>query len=122
MTEGTDRIAAERDRQIDELGYTQDHDLQHDDGDLPFAAAVLAAPGTIYLLRVEPHAAIHPEHGDGGRVEWVEPWPVGWDRKPVDRSDPLERVEELTKAGALIAAEIDRVLAGMPDLDQESAE
>lgn len=108
MTDGTDRIAAERDRQLD-LGYTQDHDVQHDDGDLPFAAAVYAAPTTIYLLRVsdDEHMA---EHGKGGRVEWVEPWPLGWERKERATSKE-ERIRELEKAGALIAAEIDRLLA-----------
>jgi hypothetical protein len=107
---GAELIATERERQIEELGYTAEHDSSHDDADLAFAAAVYAAPTNIYLLRVQEHASIHPDHGDGGRVEWVEPWPVAWERRK--RATELEgRIRELVKAGALIAAEIDRLQA-----------
>lgn len=109
METGAELIAAERERQITELGYDVEHDRGHDDADLAFAAAVYAAPTTIYLLRVQENA-MHEGHGDGGRVEWVEPWPLEWERaeKP---TTPEERIRELVKAGALLAAEIDRLQA-----------
>lgn len=114
---GTELIAAERERQIDQLGYTQEHDQEHVDSDLAFAAAVYAAPATIYLLRISTDAHL-AEHGDGGRVEWVEPWPLEWDRKPRAVTNQ-ERIDELTKAGALIAAELDRLIALQDQVDEE---
>ena len=114
MSTGAELIAAERDRQVSELGYTVEHDAGHDAGDLPFAAVVYAAPMAVYLLRVQEHDAIHPDHGDGGRIEWVEPWPVDWDRTP-KATTPEGRIRELVKAGALIAAEIDRLSQDVQD-------
>lgn len=89
---GAERIAAERRRQLEEEDFTPEHDSQQVHGELPLAA--------ISYLR----AAL-------GRVRWLgglpENWP--WHRawwKPSD--DPIRNLE---KAGALIAAEIDRLLA-----------
>lgn len=107
-TNGTDLIADERDRQIEELGYTPEHDAEHEDGDLAYAAAVLASPSPIFLIRQQ-ERPVHEAHGQGGSIAWVEPWPPNWVRTP--RTGDLEdRIRELTKAGALIAAEIDRLL------------
>lgn len=112
-TTGAELIAAERERQLTELGYTLEHDSAHDDSDLAFAAACYAAPATIYLMmRVDDDGT---EGRKGGTMRWVEPWP-GWDRTPrvvlADREAKREaRVRELVKAGALIAAEIDRLQA-----------
>jgi hypothetical protein len=107
---GIDLITAERERQLEDLDYSLEHDLEHDDGDLAFAAAVYASPATIFLLRLDSDAGAHSK---GGTMRWVEPWPIGWDR--TERTGPQsreDRIRELTKAGALIAAEIDR-LSGM---------
>lgn len=87
-TTGAEQIAAERQRQIDGEGYTVAHDAHHGDmGALPRAAAAYALNGILFLPGL---------------------WP--WDDqfwKPV----PADRVRELVKAGALIAAEIDRLQA-----------
>ena len=109
--DGIELISAERERQIEALGYTVEHDLTHDHSDLVFAAVCYAAPVTVYLLRNnEEHP--HPGGGRHGSVEWAEPWPREWDRKPREYPTPVEdRIRELTKAGALIAAEIDRLMA-----------
>lgn len=109
MPSGVERIAAERDRQINELGYHSMHDAEHDDHDLAFAAACYAAPVPVFLVRTDEHD--DPSNKRHGRTEWVMPWPNEWGE--FTRSD---RIDELTKAGALIAAEIDRILA------QEAAE
>ncbi len=108
MTTATDMIAAERERQIEHLGFTPDHDAQHDEADLAFAAICYASPTPVYLLRVQDQPA-HEGHGSGGSVQWVEPWPLGWNR-PERATTPDERIDELIKAGALIAAELDRLL------------
>jgi len=86
---GVALIAVERSRQVTAEGYTPEHDADHDRGQLALAAAAyaLAASGRA------PQGSV-----------W---WPFDdWDFKPGD--DP---VRMLAKAGALIAAELDRLIA-----------
>jgi hypothetical protein len=107
---GIDSIAAERERQVTEEGWTADHDDTHGAGELAWAAACYAAPERI----LRHHEGANGSHG------FVEPWPtethrqtryaddfgsyrVGWPRPD------CSRIEQLAKAGALIAAEIDRL-------------
>lgn len=88
---GTGLIAIERQRQISEEGYTAEHDREHEHGELARAAGV-------YALRA------------AGTDGYPGTWPPGWRCKS---GTPMEM---LVKAGALIAAEIDRLLAsGSPD-------
>lgn len=90
-TTGVDLIAAERQRQIDAEDWTPAHDDEHTDGALAMAAAA-------YTLT---DAMLEDEYVSR-RGLW--PWgPRYW--KPT----PENRVRELVKAGALIAAEIDRL-------------
>lgn len=89
---GIERIAAERQRQIEQEGWTPEHDDKHGDGSLACAAACYALPPTSRRLRVPP-------------LDWPSSWSASW-WKPT----PEDRERELTKAGALIAAEIDRLL------------
>lgn len=84
---GAELIAAERQRQLGAEGWTPEHDNGHGDGDLIVAAAC-------YIE--------HVEGFDSGRVLATWPWHPSW-WKPSD--DPIR---DLVKAGALIAAEIDR--------------
>ncbi len=92
MTTGTDLIAAERQRQIDAEGWTPEHDRQLRDGSLAWAAVAYALVPTVAL-------------GDYDRMSFW-PWDLAY-YKPT----PDDRVRELVKAGALIAAEIDRLRA-----------
>lgn len=85
---GAERIAAERRRQIEEKGYDAGHDAGHAEGDLTSAAMA-------YLC-----AATNREAE--GRAFW--PW--------MDGFKPSTVVRDLEKAGALLAAEIDRLTAG----------
>lgn len=87
---GVDLIRFERQRQINKEGWTPEHDAQHTDRSLAYAAACYAT-----------HS-----HGVGfNSVPVVWPWECeSW--KPSD--DPIRN---LVKAGALIAAEIDRLQA-----------
>lgn len=100
MKSGIELIAAERKRQVESEGWTAEHDQMHDDGELADAAICYAMSsmdmqiniGTAYV-KVKAKKAL-----------W--PWAKGW-----WRPTPHNRVKELVKAGALIAAEIDRLQA-----------
>jgi len=98
--DGADLIAAERRRQIDAEGWTPEHDDRHVMGEMLMAATsyqsiaqasiVATALGSEFDAANQPPTSIWPWH-----PEW-------W--KPSD--DP---VRNLVRAGALIAAEIDRL-------------
>lgn len=94
---GSQLIAAERERQIAKEGWTPEHDDNvHARGDLNAAALAYATAAQ--------HQAMHGRRADFEfvrRMYW--PWDaVSW--KP--SADPAKN---LIKAGALIAAEIDRL-------------
>ena len=89
---GIELIAEERQRQIEVEGCTTEHDDSHGDGSLAMAASCYAVPSS---LREYPTLATHPE---------LWPWDTRW-WKPT----PNDRIRELVKAGALIAAEIERL-------------
>jgi hypothetical protein len=88
---GIERIAAERKRQIDEEGWTAEHDDKLVLKDLALAAVCYAVPDSYRELL-------------GDKKIWIWPWAKKW-WKPT----PGNRIRELEKAGALIAAEIDRL-------------
>lgn len=95
---GLEAIAAERQRQMTKEGWTLEHDDTHTGGELAEAAACYAAS-----------AARKPGDQRGNEkimavIQFV--WPDSWDWawwKPKDRR------ADLVRAGALIAAEIDRL-------------
>lgn len=92
MKDGIKLIQEERTRQIIEEGWSSKHDDGHENGEMAIAASCYAMP--------------HDERMMGKRYaipdQW--PWDVEW-WKP----SPSDRIRELVKAGALIAAEIDRL-------------
>lgn len=106
---GVERIAAERQRQVDVEGWTPEHDGEHDDGSLTSAARCYAHTA---LCQMNSDMPTNTPPGDG----W--PWTrtvVAYDftRESVrdgwkPSTDPIRNLE---KAGALIAAEIDRLQA-----------
>lgn len=99
---GVAAIADERRRQIEAEGWTPEHDNLHDDGELALAAASYIQ-GSFYR---------HPDHSDQP-VPGNWPWHPSW-WKPTDKR------RDLVKAGALVAAEIDRIdrAAGTPPTTQ----
>lgn len=97
LTEGSLEIAKERVRQINKEGWTPEHDDEHTDGELSSAACVYAMKNELRELDV-----MAQDIYKMGEAMW--PWDEEW-FKPT----PNERVRELTKAGALIAAEIERL-------------
>ena len=94
-------ITAERQRQIEVEGRTAEHDRQHKNGELALVAACYAIPGD---RRSWVSGVISKGRAD--LIVKLFPWALTW-FKPT----PDDRIRELTKAGALIAAEIDRLLA-----------
>lgn len=101
---GAGLIAAERQRQMDAEGWTPEHDDRHDDGALARAACVYATdPDTRAELMLTPDGEENVNVPGSGYEPRHWPWEGGW--KPT----PDDRVRELVKAGALIAAEIDRL-------------
>ncbi len=88
QSEGAEAIAKERERQIAVEGFSDTHDDDHADGSLAEAAEA-------YLIKASGR--------DDCLVEIFWPWESKW-WKP--SSNPIRNLE---KAGALIAAEIDRL-------------
>ena len=89
---GVELIAEERARQISAEGWTPGHDDEHTDDEMPKAALCYieeAIWGLYPLADMNPHP------------DW--PWEPKWWK-------PSEPIRNLVKAGALIAAEIDRLI------------
>jgi hypothetical protein len=102
--DGVLRIAEERKRQIQEEGWDAEHDAGHTHQELAWAAVCYAAPDPVFVML---------QNAPRGVVQFADPWPwsSGWDKRP--RMPTLDdRIRMLEKAGALIAAEIDRLLDG----------
>jgi hypothetical protein len=94
-------IVAERRRQITDEGFDADHDDKHTLGDLSLAATAYARIGSATIRGAS--ADEFPVDMMMAEGEWPSEWEEYW--RPSD--DPIRN---LVKAGALIAAEIDRLL------------
>ena len=103
---GIELIKAERERQTNEEGWTAEHDSQHRNDELVGAAMYFTCPENFQVT-------INRDRGAYQLVALkLYPnifFPCQWDKKWAKR-DKKTRVEQLTIAGALIAAEIDRLL------------
>lgn len=103
---GISIIAEERARQIEKEGYTTEHDTRYTEGDLANAASCYAMTPykRSYIRYIYNYA-------NGSEPDKDKDMPAFW---PWDKSywkpSPNNRIRELAKAGALIAAEIDRLL------------
>jgi len=110
---GSELIAEERQRQLNQEGWTPEHDDEHTDGELALVAALYATPIPLFARK---------EQGDG-EVLFQDPWPW-WDEieqtryssdtyfykvKAWDKRKKHSKLRKLVIAGALIAAEIDRL-------------
>jgi hypothetical protein len=84
---GVELIVAERERQVSQEGWSSEHDDSHDGAELATAAVCYVLYG----------------HHINGRVPDLWPWDAPWWKPSKDA------VRNLVKAGALIAAEIDRL-------------
>jgi hypothetical protein len=112
---GIQLITTERLRQIEVEGWTDEHDDEHERGELASAAVCYASP-------FQPFVLDHRTHPD--EYKFIDAYPPSWDKQwdkrlysnagygdIVENQDlPTdERIRNLVKAGALIAAEIDRL-------------
>ena len=94
MKTGIELIAEERQRQIGSEGWTPEHDaMDNSGGELAMAAACYAFDA-VALPTIDAKGFIYNN--------W--PWSRKW-WKPT----PCDTIRQLVKAGALIAAEIDRL-------------
>lgn len=123
METGVELIKAERARQVSQEGWTPEHDDEHSDDQLAQAAACYAwpRPRPVLVKQAWPWdrkwwkpALPEGEAGGNGGLHFTE---AQWRDA---------RVRELVKAGALIAAEIDRLiragaLSGDSNATQEDA-
>jgi hypothetical protein len=80
-------VVAERRRQIEEEGWTPEHDDEHRDGEMALAAACYLSRDRAY-----PTPGLAPP-------EW--PWDWKWWK-------PRDRYSNLKRAAALVVAEMDR--------------
>lgn len=101
---GIELIKQERERQISEEGYDANHDDEHDLGELGLAAALYALPydaqqGGQPLITQDDFINLHIVLETGCEF-YVKPEP--------------NKLRRMVKAGALIAAEIDRLLRIKP--------
>lgn len=100
---GVSRIAAERSRQVEEEGWSPNHDKnEHPDGELIKAAICYAAKAADIEVRERETISSGPME-----ASYYDPWP--WDRK-YDKRIKHDKIHCLEIAGALIAAELDRLL------------
>jgi len=109
---GAETIAAERRRQVEEEGWTAEHDSLYVPRErFKNVTIVPLTDAAICYARAGRSAAIFtPENNNGVGASALHmgedwPWEAAW-WKPSD--DPIRN---LAKAGALIAAEIDRLQA-----------
>jgi hypothetical protein len=106
-TRGARLIVEERARQLDVEGWTPQHDDEHENGELARAGACYALWDSFYDVR--------PNHTGGQAnlrlhsLTW--PWDAEWWK-------PKTPIRNLVRAGALIAAEIDRRLRSGESLDE----
>ena|SRR5690242_16082826 len=107
---GIERIARERERQLAVEGWTSFHDDAHSNEEMAMAAACYATPVPIKAKLTLPVNCGCREagcsHSHTTRTRWDDPWPwaAEWDKRKKHT-----RIRCLEIAGALIAAEIDRL-------------
>lgn len=98
MKTGIELIQAERERQVSREGFDAAHDDAHSSGEICRAAGCYLAHAEVQSMLDDPSDPI--SYAGGLPAFW--PWKQG-DWKPRDR------MRNLIRAGALIAAEIDRI-------------
>lgn len=91
--DGAELIAKERRRQVSAEDWSPEHDDEH-------TSEELARAGAFYAWPTE--RGIGDVYGD--QSLWPDEWHIKWDKK-----HKHSRIRQLVIAGALIAAEIDRL-------------
>ena len=99
MKTGVEIIAEERQRQMDVEHWSLEHDLKYKKNELANAAAT-------YAMDADCRDALTHFFAESTLSGIPPTWP--WDEEWY-KPTPDDRIRELAKAGALIAAEIDRI-------------
>lgn len=123
---GVQAIALERKAQREKWG--DNHDDEHEDRSLSFAAVCYAAPVPLYTKE-------DTMSGFGFYDPWPENWGDRFDKRPrfkrgsrdgdlipADAMPIPRRLRQLQVAGALIAAEMDRLIRRLQNSDEGDAE
>lgn len=108
-------VLAERRRQVEAEGWTPEHDDQHDEGEMCFAAAGYAAVASDNLQAISRDIDRDLTLDDNVYPPTNYPWPRSWEFKPCTPR------RALVKSGALILAEIERIDRCSPDAAQAAA-
>lgn len=106
MLTGAELIISERVRQEELVGYTAEHDDKHTHGELAIA-------GAAYAAWAGNQAGYNQTAGDAKQFEW-----------PFEMSEwrpSKDLIGTLVKAGALIAAEIDRLQRSQVKQDRNAS-
>ena len=109
MLDAIDMISAERTRQINQEGFAVGHDKRHFSGELAMAACYYAIPCQVEVSDKGFRASLYPD------VFFPGHWGLDWAKR-----HSKDRIRQLVVAGALIVAEIDRLLSGSSN-DKEDA-
>jgi len=101
MKTGIQLITEERERQISKEGWTPEHDANHVNGEIARAGAAYAYAATLKPPMRESVTGIY-SFRNNEIIRGLWPWESQWWK-------PSDKMRDLVKAGALIAAEIDRL-------------
>ena len=104
MSKATDDVLAERQRQIEAEGWTEEHDDQHADGSMALAACCYASMAAAYAEVCT--GGWSPEQIDYVRLQPGYNWPRSWSRAWWKPKNPRR---DLVRAAALLIAEIERL-------------
>lgn len=105
LTEGIEMIAAELKRQIEEEGFGAVRDAAHVNDELArVAICYIASASDLQIDETDTHGSSVPAYRSA-RDLWPESWHKDWDKR-----DTHSRRRKLEIAGALIAAELDRLI------------
>jgi len=104
---GIQLIARERERQKEELGYDEEHDSFETNQELAVAAGLYALDSTYAGDVLDELSYNLPD--EGNVIDSLWPWKDLDGNNEHDKRGKLERIRQLAIAGALIAAEIDRL-------------
>lgn len=102
MKTGVELIAEERQRQIGVEGYSEQHDSQHLTSEFVYAAIAYIESAKVGINCAE-MGNTNVNEIMRRKTEMGSTYPFGWDFKP------STDIRDLVKAGALIAAAIDRL-------------
>lgn len=104
-----EEIAAERERQVAEEGWSADHDDHHTDRSLAAAAASYAWLASLHELSRKEQIRRRSFRESGVHATIHDLWPRSWADKWFK---PKTRRRDLIRAAALIVAEIERIDRG----------